>query len=91
MRPNKIGLIGHTGKPGVAELTRTLAQQLEAKGLTVLVETKTAELAGISRVMGGYHIQADNIEGLALGRKVAQFEWPRIQAYFDGTAPGNDR
>src|SRR3954451_10867121 len=48
MRPDKIGLIGHTGKPGVAELTRTLAQQMEAKGLTVLVETKTAELAGIA-------------------------------------------
>ncbi|HEX8253441.1 MAG TPA: vanadium-dependent haloperoxidase, partial [Thermoanaerobaculia bacterium] len=46
----------------------------------------TAEMAGISRVMGGYHIQADNIEGLAMGRNVAQFEWPRIQAYFDGTA-----
>jgi len=49
MRPNKIGLIGHTGKPGVAELTKTLAQQLEEKGLTVLVETNTADLAGISR------------------------------------------
>jgi NAD+ kinase len=48
MRPNKIGLIGHTGKPGVGELTRTLAEQLEAKGLTVLVETRTAELAGIA-------------------------------------------
>lgn len=47
----------------------------------------TAEMAGISRVMGGYHIQSDNIEGLALGRKVAQFSWPRIRAYFDGTAP----
>ena len=47
MRPNKIGLIAHTGKPGVAELTKTLARQLEEKGLTVLVETKTAELAGI--------------------------------------------
>ena len=47
MRPNKIGLIAHTGKAGVAELTRTLAQQLEGKGLTVLVETSTAELAGI--------------------------------------------
>ena len=46
----------------------------------------TAEMAGISRVLGGYHIQADNIEGLALGRKVAQFEWPRIRAYFEGTA-----
>jgi NAD+ kinase len=48
MRPNKIGLIAHTGKAGVAELTRTLAQQLEEKGLTVLVETNTAELAGIA-------------------------------------------
>ncbi len=29
--------------------------------------TATAEMAGISRIMGGYHIQADNIEGLKLG------------------------
>jgi hypothetical protein len=47
----------------------------------------TAEMAGISRVMGGYHIQADNVEGLTLGRKVAELEWPRLQAYFEGTAP----
>ena len=33
--------------------------------------TEAAEMAGISRVLGGYHIQADNIEGLILGRKVA--------------------
>ena len=46
----------------------------------------TAEIAGISRVMGGYHIQADNIEGLRLGRRVAEFTWPRTRAYFEGTA-----
>lgn len=34
--------------------------------------TEAAEMAGLSRVLGGYHIQADNIEGLVLGRKVAQ-------------------
>ena len=34
--------------------------------------TKAAEMAGFSRVLGGYHIQSDNIEGLILGRKVAQ-------------------
>jgi hypothetical protein len=33
--------------------------------------TKTAEMAGISRVLGGYHIQIDNTEGLELGRKIA--------------------
>ncbi len=47
--------------------------------------TATAEMAGISRVMGGYHIQADNVAGLELGRKVAEYVWPRTQAYFDGT------
>jgi hypothetical protein len=47
--------------------------------------TETADMAGISRVMGGYHIQADNIEGLKLGRNVAQYMWPKFQAYFDGT------
>lgn len=37
--------------------------------------TETAEMAGISRVMGGYHIQADNIAGLQLGREVAHEAW----------------
>ncbi len=37
--------------------------------------TKTAEMAGISRVLGGYHIQADNVAGLELGRDVAREAW----------------
>jgi hypothetical protein len=48
--------------------------------------TATAEMAGISRIMGGYHIQADNIAGLDLGRKVAQFLWPKVRGYWEGTA-----
>jgi len=48
--------------------------------------TATAEMAGISRIMGGYHIQSDNIAGLELGRSVATYSWPKYQAYFDGTA-----
>lgn len=39
--------------------------------------TETGEMAGISRVMGGYHIQADNIEGLELGRKVARYNYKK--------------
>jgi hypothetical protein len=46
----------------------------------------TADMAGLSRVLGGYHIQADNVEGLSLGRRIAVYEWPRLNAYFDGTA-----
>ncbi len=41
--------------------------------------TETAEMAGISRVLGGYHIQADNIAGLELGRNVAREVWEFYQ------------
>jgi len=37
--------------------------------------TQTANMAGLSRVLGGYHIQADNIEGLKLGRAIGQRTW----------------
>ena len=37
--------------------------------------TEASEMAGISRVLGGYHIQSDNIAGLELGRKVAREDW----------------
>jgi hypothetical protein len=46
----------------------------------------TAEMAGISRVLGGYHIQSDNSAGLELGRNVAEYSWKKYQTYFDGTA-----
>jgi len=37
--------------------------------------TEAAEMAGQSRVMGGYHIQVDNVAGLELGRQVARKAW----------------
>jgi hypothetical protein len=54
-------------------------------GDTVVLEfptfTETAEMAGISRVMGGYHIQADNVAGLQLGRDVAHEVWDFYQKH----------
>jgi hypothetical protein len=54
-------------------------------GDTVVLEfptfTQTAEMAGISRVMGGYHIQADNVAGLQLGRDVARQAWEFYQKH----------
>jgi hypothetical protein len=44
----------------------------------------TAELAGWSRVLGGYHIQTDNLEGLKLGRNVAVVSWAKSQRLFEG-------
>lgn len=43
--------------------------------------TQTANMAGISRVLGGYHIQSDNIEGLKLGRNVAAAIWKKYLNY----------
>lgn len=54
-------------------------------GDTVLLKfstfTETADMAGISRVLGGYHIQADNVAGLELGRNVANNAWKFYQKH----------
>jgi len=68
------------GKPGPAVATGTEVR------LQLPTFSATAEMAGISRVLGGYHIQADNVAGLDMGRKVADYVWPHVQSYFDGTA-----
>lgn len=49
--------------------------------------TAVAELAALSRALGGYHIPADNNVGLKVGREIAGWSWPKYQAYFEGTAP----
>ncbi len=70
-------------RPGI--LTDDACENCEVE-LPLPTFTATAKMAGISRIMGGYHIQADNVEGLELGRKVAEYEWPKFKQYFDGTA-----
>ena len=62
-----------------AELIAGAMTEPENLGDTIILEfptfTETAEMAGISRVLGGYHIQSDNIAGLKLGRDVAKEAW----------------
>jgi hypothetical protein len=73
----------------VTAMQAGLAEKPAAKTRDVVLKmptfTATADMAGLSRVMGGYHIQADNVEGLKLGRTVAAYSWPKYQRYFDGT------
>ena len=45
--------------------------------------TETANMAGMSRVLGGYHIQSDNIEGLKLGRNVATVVWNKYRRHVE--------
>ncbi|GAB5555613.1 MAG: vanadium-dependent haloperoxidase [Saprospiraceae bacterium] len=55
------------------------------QGDTIVLEfptfTEAANMAGISRVLGGYHIQADNVAGLELGRNVAKEAWTFYQKH----------
>jgi len=46
----------------------------------------TADMAAVSRAMGGYHIPIDNDVGLKVGRDIAVWSWPKYQQYFDGAA-----
>ena len=39
--------------------------------------SETADMAGLSRVLGGYHIQCENREGLKLGKSVATAVWKK--------------
>lgn len=52
--------------------------------------SKVAEMAAFSRALGGYHIPTDNDVGLKIGRELAEWSWPRYQAYFNGTAKVRD-
>jgi PAP2 superfamily len=69
------------------EVKRTpgLLTEPEHAGAEVVLKlptfTETANMAGISRVLGGYHIQCENVEGLKLGRNVAAAVWKKYLYY----------
>ncbi|HEV7764647.1 MAG TPA: vanadium-dependent haloperoxidase [Thermoanaerobaculia bacterium] len=70
------------------ELTETVLGDFELVDLPTW--SATAEMAALSRALGGYHIPADNNVGLEVGRKIAEWSWPKYQAFFDGTAKVRD-
>lgn len=49
--------------------------------------SQTADLAALSRMLGGYHIRTDNEVGLDMGRKLAVCCFAHYMAYVQGTAP----
>jgi hypothetical protein len=65
--------------PGHEKMTCDVALQLPTF-------SATAEMAAVSRLWGGYHIRTDNEVGLAQGRKMAEYSWPKYKEYFEGTA-----
>src|SRR6266566_5755278 len=46
MPPKTIGLIAHTGKPGIADLVNAIAREFSRHSISVLLEKETAAIAG---------------------------------------------
>ena len=65
-------------KPGELTEPGNIGPEVTLKFTTF---TETANMAGISRVLGGYHIQCENLEGLKLGRSVAAAVWKKYLYY----------
>jgi len=75
---------GFAEKRKHCELTETSAGEMMTLDLPTW--SATAEMAALSRALGGYHIPVDNNVGLKVGREIAVWSWPKYQEYFDGTA-----
>jgi len=60
-----------------------------ANNVTLTWPTFTAaqDEAGISRIYGGFHFSAADVDAKALGRLVGQRAWNVAQTYWQGTAP----
>ncbi|MEQ1796834.1 MAG: vanadium-dependent haloperoxidase [Lacibacter sp.] len=65
-------------KPGEMTEPNNIGAEVTLKFPTF---TETANMAGLSRVLGGYHIQCENEEGLKLGRNVAAAVWKKYLYY----------
>ncbi len=88
-------LAGITGTPyfpgGLAEWTVPQGGLIHEAGPTDDVELQwatyydAADQAGISRLHGGIHIAADDVEGRRIGSEVGVDAWALAQTYFDGT------
>lgn len=76
---------------GATEVRNCCALTEENVGEEVALDlptfSATAEMAALSRAMGGYHIPIDNDVGLRVGREIAEWSWPHYRAQWEGTAP----
>jgi len=75
---------GFAEKRAHCELTENVAGDMMTLDLPTW--SGTAEMAALSRALGGYHIPVDNNVGLKVGREIAVWSWPKYQEYFNGTA-----
>lgn len=85
-----IALFTGSDKFGFIERRRHCELTEKEPGETMTLDLSTwsgtADMAALSRAMGGYHIPVDNDVGLKVGRELAGWSWPKYQEFFNGTA-----
>lgn len=89
-----IELFTGSNEYGYAERRRHCELTEEMPGDYVTLDMPTwssvADMAALSRALGGYHIPNDNNVGLKVGRELAVWSWPKYEEYFNGTAKVRD-
>ena len=89
-------LVAMTGSPyfpgGLATWTIPTGSLLHEAGPSVDVPLQwatyydAADQAGISRLYGGIHVEADDLQGRIIGAQCGKAAWELASRYFDGTA-----
>jgi hypothetical protein len=77
------GLGSWTVPAGSLEFERGPSQDIELQWATYY---DAADQAGLSRLYGGIHVEADDLRGRVMGAQCGQDAWARAQQYWDGSA-----
>jgi hypothetical protein len=75
----------YVATPGSSHIEPGITPKL-AVVLLWLTLSDAAEQAGLSRRYGGIHFQQGDLDGRALGQRVAAQAWSKAQSYINGTA-----
>jgi hypothetical protein len=78
------GMFSWTVPAGSLEFEAGPSQDIELQWATY---GDAADQAGISRLYGGIHVAADDLEGRVMGAQCGLDAWELAQRYWDGTTP----
>jgi hypothetical protein len=77
------GLASWTVPAGSLEFEQGPSQDIELQWATYY---DAADQAGLSRLYGGIHVEADDLQGRVMGAQCGLDAWQKAQHYWDGTA-----
>lgn len=78
------GMARYTSQPGDLKFEYGPSDTIELQWATY---ADAADQAGLSRLYGGIHFQADDFDGRRLGAMIGRNAWTEVQAYFRDALP----